>query len=204
MTKKENSMELKDYVWNAREAPHVYPVSERLNRPGATEKLQKWTITVHTPSCRHAPKDTSDPLVPKRGLHPYVGEDGYISLAQHGFTVGTRYTRTVWRGCRSCGTSLIPDDTWREMAKRHIEAERAAKHADYQRREEEWQVEQFRRASVAAQDEAEQEWLERHKAERRTVRAAALRRWSRENPDGAAALGLTHVVGDAESQVVTY
>lgn len=169
-------IELKNFTWTARE--QYWQVERVWNDRTEVWNMAAWTAALHRPDCRYAPTD---------GRRAYAGQDGLTDLARHGLGI-TRWTgssRTVWKGCKVCGTASIPSEEWQAAAQaaldRTREAQAAARAAERAREAELARREDARRSFAAAQDAAEAAWLAQHAPEIRETRAEAAARWLGEN-----------------------
>lgn len=167
---------------NAREVYWTYP-DPVTGQPGRTIQLPKWTLTVHTVTCRYAAASDG-----------YRSDGAVLLLRDRGYGPRTRYDHEVWRGCRTCGTAT-PDGEARVRAAvaEHIEALQAAAQRERERRAAAAEEERARASLAEAMDRAAAAYYEEHfRAAIEVVtameRQRAAEQWAQDNPQQAALL----------------
>jgi hypothetical protein len=92
--------EFREYAVNGREKYYKVPAANTYRRnAGMEDSVQKWTLTIHEPTCRYAQKYEDG----RTKQDHYRGDTGLHALAERGFGVA-RYSDAVWTGCKVCGT----------------------------------------------------------------------------------------------------
>lgn len=173
-------MNLSEYAINA--AERYWPI-EDVQYDGRVVAIKQkfWTLTVHEPHCRFAQKDKNG-----NPIRAYFGSDGLRNLASRGLTPPTsRYTGSVWQGCKVCGTASQPNENWKARGQAVIDADRAADASRRKQWEAEALVSAAKDAYEKAQRDARHEWIEAHKAEITGVELEAAAEWIAANPERA-------------------
>lgn len=181
--------EFREYAVNGREAYYAVPSSIRHRRDaGLTDSVMKWTLTIHEPTCRYAK------VLRGGNVQNYAMMDTekIRALQDYGFDNPSRYVRTVWKGCKVCGT-FHREPEFRALAKSELARQAEANQRRAEARKAENAREAAERALTLAIKDAQEAYYAEHfktqvDAAMASIETAVRAQWPINNPEQASLL----------------